>query len=708
MLYPVRNSLAALVFAIVAAVPAAAENRRDMTDALLAAGRRDWPAAQMAAQASGPIAVALVDWQRLRAGQGSWPEYRDFADRYGDWPGMDLFYQRGEAVLRSDLPAAEVITWFDGRIPKTANGARALHAALVQKDSAAAAEMLRRFWVLQPLPAADEAAFLKDYSPLLAPHQDARVVSMLDQGEWQGAERLLTRVSPGVAALAKARIALQAGREGVDTLILGLPAAVQQDAGLAIDRFRWRVRAKLGELARELMLERSTSAEALRNPAAWAGLRADYARADLRTGDWARAERFAANHFLPESHRDYTDLEWLAGYAALRGGAPERAMAHFQRLEAVSGSPITLARGLYWQARAHEAWGNKAQARKLYDRAAQHQTTYYGQLAAEKLGHVMQDALAIPGRAIDSLPDWRGSTLTQDPQWQAAVWQISAGFPDQGQRFLLHLAETSEHEDIARMSRLMLELRMPWHALRLSKAAAAKGGIYPASYFPLTGLEDGYHGAVPTELVLSIARRESEFNHSVSSHVGARGLMQVMPDTARMMANRLAEPYELERLTTDADYNARLGAAYLLGLQEQFGPSVALIAAGYNAGPGRSVRWLGQFGDLRREADPVDWVEMIPFDETRNYVMRVAESLPIYRARMMGKPAPIVPSYDLSGGGRMPIPKQPSITLAYSAPPPMSPVTLARAAAGGVLTTVLGLQAFRVEADAAADVRATK
>ena len=141
----------------------------------------------------------------------------------------------------------------------------------------------------------------------------------------------------------------------------------------------------------------------------------------------------------------------------------------------------------------------------------------------------------------------------------------------------------------------------------------------------------------------------------------ATRLLTELPDTARSMARVIGEPFDLPRLTRDAAYNARLGAAYLDGLRDRFGPSIALVSAGYNAGPGRSARWITDFGDLRRAADPIDWVEMIPFDETRNYVMRVAEALPVYRARIMGKPAPIVPSFDLSGGGIMPIPPQPPI-----------------------------------------------
>ncbi|MFD2814135.1 lytic transglycosylase domain-containing protein [Paracoccus aerius] len=177
---------------------------------------------------------------------------------------------------------------------------------------------------------------------------------------------------------------------------------------------------------------------------------------------------------------------------------------------------------------------------------------------------------------------------------------------------------------------------------------------------------------MPAELVLSIARQESEFNPAARSPVGARGLMQVMPGTAEEMARRIREPYDVARLTQDGAYNARLGAAYLAGLRDRFGASTALIASGYNAGPGRPARWLRDFGDLRRDMDPVEWVELIPFDETRNYVMRVTEAMPVYRARILGHPAPIVPTWDLTGGGLMPPPVA-RLTLALSARPAGKP-----------------------------------
>lgn len=696
MTYPLRDRILGPVLAFSLALglgpglagSAGAEDAAALARALERSAQRDWPGAQDHAARSGPIAQDLIRWQRLRAGQGTWPEYLQFALSHRDWPGMALLYRRGDALLRPDLPPAQILAWFGDRRPETLPAAEALIAALTVLDPAAARAEIARFWTTTPLAKPEAEAFMAAHSPVLLDLHDQRIANLLDIGEWRAARDMLPVASAPMQALAQARIAVQSGQAGVDTLILALPAQARADAGLALDRFNWRVRAGMGDLARDLMLERSTSAEALRDPAAWAGKRADYARAALRAGDWALAERLAANHFLPSGGEDFIDLEWIAGFAALKGGAPDRALAHFRRIEDGVASPISLSRALYWQGRAHEAAGNAGAARAVYLHAASWQTAYYGQLAAERLREPMQPALAVPGPAPDSLPDWRGSALRANPVWQAGVWLLAAGDFDQGARFFLHLAETAPPEDIGRMARLMVELRKPWHALRLAKAAAAKGVIYPAAYYPLTGLEAKPLG-LPPELVMAIARRESEFNHTVSSHAGALGLMQVMPDTARAMARKLGEPFDQRRLTRDAAYNARLGAAYLTGLRERFGTSVALVAAGYNAGPGRSARWLADFGDLRREADPVEWVEMIPFDETRNYVMRVAEALPVYRARIAGRPAPIVPSFDLTGGGLMPVPPQPPIRLAYSSRPPMSGRALAHFGAGGVLAQVL-------------------
>ncbi|MBU3030791.1 lytic transglycosylase domain-containing protein [Paracoccus marinaquae] len=667
---------AGLIAALPLATPALAENRGAMALALSAAETGDWVTARDAALRAGPVAEALVGWQALRAGHGSFQDYLDFARARPDWPGLDLLRQRGDALLPPDLPADDVRDWFGDRLPMTLRAETAYLSAL--QDDAARAER-ERFWTATPLDAAEESAFLDAYPDQLTPLLAARAAAMLDQGEWRQADRLLAKLPEADRPLLAARIALQAGRGGVDDLILALPETTRADPGLTLDRFRWRVRAKLHEGARDLMLETSTSAEALRRPDEWAQMRVDYARLAMRNGDWARAEQLATAHFLPPDSRHYADLEWLAGFAALKQQAPDRALAHFQHLETVVGSAISTARALYWQGRAQEALGDEAAARAAFAQAAEKPGVYYGQLASEKVEGAMSPDYAVTGRGTETLPDWRGA-MRENSVFQVGLWLLATGRVDEAQRFFLHLSETAPPEDIARMARLMIEAGAPWHGLRLSKRAADRGVIYPAAHFPLTGLEQADLG-VPPELVMAIARQESEFNHTVSSRVGARGLMQLMPATAEQMARQLGLPYDLPRLTVDPAYNARLGATYLGGLRDRFGASTALTASGYNAGPGRPARWLRDFGDLRQSFDPVEWVELIPFDETRNYVMRVTEAVPIYRARIQGKPAPIVPTWDLTGGGLMPPPAA-RLTLALSGRPAEKPFIGPRLPAG--------------------------
>ncbi|TKW66837.1 MAG: lytic transglycosylase domain-containing protein [Paracoccus denitrificans] len=662
-MYPFRNMLCAGLLAVAFAAPAQAEALPDMATALTAAASKNWSVARASAAKSGAMAERLVEWHALRAGEGDFPAYLAFAREHADWPGMDLLYQRGEAKITTATPAGHVLDWFAGHDPLTGAGATAHVAALKGQDAEAAKAQARRIWTTMPMTAAEEAAFLAGNASDVADLHDTRVFALLDQQEWQAAQAGLSRMTPAARPLAEARIATQSGRSGVDDLILALPEAQRIDPGLAMDRFQWRVQAKLPDLARQLMAEQSASAETLRRPEVWASARADYARASLRDGDWPAAEAIASPHHLEPGTETYADLEFLAGYAALRGGAPGRALNHFRHLADGTTSVISLSRALYWQGRAEEAAGNTDAAQAAFAKAATMQTAYYGQLAAERIGAPPDPALSIPGRAEAALPQWRRSPLRENDVFQAGVFAFGAGQPDLGQRFFLHLAETAPPEDIARMARLTLEMRYPWHALRLAKRAAGQGAVYPAAYFPLTGIEHERLN-LPPELVMSISRQESEFNHAAQSHVGALGLMQLMPGTAQDMARRLGLDYDRAALTSDPYYNAQLGTAYLQALRDRFGPSSALVAAGYNAGPGRSRQWTERFGDIRTETDPVDWVEMIPFDETRNYVMRVTEALPIYRARIAGHPVAPTPTKDLTGDGFVPPPPKPRQTLA--------------------------------------------
>ncbi|MEZ5888678.1 MAG: lytic transglycosylase domain-containing protein [Paracoccaceae bacterium] len=633
-----RVLLAALVAVMSLAQTARADEAASLRAAIASADKGDWSAALAEAGGSGALAADVIEWRYLREQPAAFAAYVDFLRRRPDWPGLKLLRKKGEAAITDGLSPVLIISYFADEPPQTGQGSLALARALrAQGDGKAAAKEAVRAWRNLSMRPEDQAAFLAEFGETLADHHDGRMAAMLAAGLVSDAKRMLPLASPGTRAVAEARIALQERADGVDALIKAVPERMKGSAGLAYDRFRWRIGKDLYAEAGTLMLERSGSAEELGDPEAWADWRRKLARKEMREGDARRAYRMAANHHL-EGGDDYADLEWLAGYIALRKlGDAGTALKHFSRYKTAVNGPISLARAGYWLGRAYEAAGRAGDAQAAYAEAARYQTAFYGLLAAEKAGLPLSPAL-LGGEAY---PGWQDASFAGSSVFKAGRLLMQAGEHQLAARFFLHLAEGLSGEDIGRIAGMALEANEPYIGVVLAKAAADKGVIWPSAYFPLVGL-DHLNLPVPTELTLSIARRESEFNPEAVSAVGALGLMQVMPETGKMMAAKVGLGYDRGKLGRDFDYNATLGSAYLAGLVEEFGTSPLLVATGYNAGPGRSRKWIASFGDPRAKGvDPVDWIEAIPFRETQTYVMRVAESLPIYRARLTGQAGPV-------------------------------------------------------------------
>lgn len=638
--------LTAFVLSIALAFPSLGQAQESLAAALRLAAAKDWPAALSKAETEGPIARDIVEWQRLRAGDGLLGEYEDFLKRRPDWPGLPLLVEKGEvAVARSD-DAARVITYFAAQKPETGKGSVALIRALQAKNrnDDAVAEA-RRAWLTLPFEAADEAAMLALFPEMPVARHEQRLDMLLWQDRTPEANRMLSRVSPGWQALAFARMGLAGDVKGVTGLLDAVPAALKNDPGLAQARFIWRMKKDLYPDATELILSRSATAESLGQPEAWAERRAVLARALMRAGKPADAYRVASGHHLTDG-ADYADLEFLSGFIALRKlDDPGKALPHFVAMQAAVTTPISESKALYWQARALDAAGRGQDALTAYTTAASHQTAYYGQLAAEHLGLPLDTRLL----SDDAPPDWREAAFVNSSVLEAGLLLLRAGDRTLAKRFLLHLADTQEKTGLDQMADMALQVGQPHIALLIAKKAAERGIILPRAYFPVPDIvPDGL--AVSRALALSIARRESEFDPLAQSGAGARGLMQVMPDTGKQMAKKLGVAFATSMLTEDPAFNTRMGGAYLAGLIEEFGPSVAMVASGYNAGPGRPKRWITEFGDPRRDdVDVVDWVETIPFSETRTYVMRVAESLVIYRAKLKGEAGPVRISDELKG-----------------------------------------------------------
>ena len=636
--------LAALGLLLASPWPVQAGEVAGLRTALSAAGAEDWAAATAAAE--GQVSDDIVEWLRLRSGEGQLGEYESFLQRRPDWPGLGLLREKGEAAVARSTSAERVLAWFNGGQPETVEGSFALiraYTALGQTDAARAEAV--RAWLALSFTAEQEAALLEAYPKALAQVNETRLDRLLWDGEATEAARMLPRVGADWRKLAEARIALREESPGVDAKLKAGPAALSNNPGLAYERFIWRMRKDRYEEAAPLIVDSSSSAETLGRPEDWAERRALLARRLLRDGDPRMAYRVAASHHLAGGS-DYADLEFIAGFVALRHlGDAQAGLDHFRRLTAAVSTPISLARGAYWEGRALDQLGQTDAARAAFARAAQNHTAYYGLLAAERQGMPLDPAIL--GR--QQYPDWQTASFADSSVLQAAILLQQAGDRALAKRFLLHLAEGLNAQELGQLGDMALSLDEPHFAVLIGKQAAERGIILPRVYYPVTDLvPDGL--AVSRALALSIARRESEFDPGVVSPAGARGLMQVMPETARMMATKLGKSFDSARLTSDPAYNAALGSEYLKQLLEEFGPSIALIASGYNAGPGRPRAWVEQFGDPRRDdVDVVDWVEMIPFSETRTYVMRVAESVVIYRAKLKGEAGPIDITGELKG-----------------------------------------------------------
>jgi len=632
-------------------LPVAADaNEADRLEAAMAEMRKgDWTAALTASGPDQSLANDLIEWHRLRAGRGTADQVTEFLQRRADWPGLAWLRQKSEAAF-DGVETARVLAFFAEQPPQGAEGvlihAKALIADGHEGDAYAGIVVA---WRTLSMGAGLQSAYLRSYKKLLKPHNEARLDRMLWDGRMGDARRMLDLVGEGHRKLAEARIALRNRAAGVDAKIAAVPEELQDDPGLAFDRFVWRARKGKRADAITLLLERSTSIAALGEPDKWTRRRRDLARYEMRNGSAARAYRIAARHFSePGSGYGFSDLEWLAGYIALRKlNDPATAIRHFQRFEASVASPISKGRGGYWLGRAYEALGDAEGAHEAYARGAQFQTSFYGLLAAEQIGRPFDPELTNPPKP----PPWRSSALMKSSVLQAGLLLLAANEPEPAERFLTHLVESLDPVSGAQLGEMILEMDRPNLAVMVAKRAARKALVIPAAYYPVHAVG---HQPLPMapEMTLAIARRESEFDPVVISGAGARGLMQVMPATAKLVAGELGilANHSTDRLISEWRYNAKLGANYLAGLAGSLNGNVVMMAAGYNAGPGRPLRWIEQFGDPRLgEVDVVDWIENIPFNETRNYVMRVTESLPIYRARLGGEALPIPFSKELTG-----------------------------------------------------------
>ena len=596
-----------------------------------------------------PLARKTATWVLLDscADSLSFFEVDNARRELADWPRAGRRQAAAERLLETaGKTPQQVVDWFAGAEPATAQGAMALASAYRGLGRTAdATALIKRWWRDRSFEAEPQRAMLARFGDVLTIDDHVRRADVLLYGSHGPAARDMVNLLPANQQdAARVRIALRAETRDANDLLNALPADAAQTPGVAFERASYLRRKGLDTLAlAQLQYFPREVANPEQGDRIW-DERRRLVLAALRASDSKAAYAAAADSGL-KTGADAADAEFDAGWIALtKLNDPKAAGEHFAALERIGTSPITRGRALYWQGRAAAALGDKAARDDFYARAAQYNTTFYGMLAAEKMGQ----RLVLPPDPVIT-PAAKAAFEGREPV-QATRLLFDYGQRELFRAFVLNLDDTlPTREDEAQLVDLARNYGEMDTSMRAARAAAQRGFILAQRAYPVRDLPES-GGAAEPALVLGITRQESGFDPNVRSGAGARGMMQLMPSTAAILARRIGVSYSPGRLD-EPDYNMRLGANYLGQLVTQFSGSYVMATAGYNAGPGRPTQWATFCGDPRGGAtDPVDYIECIPFSETRNYVMRVMENMQVYRARLNGGSAPITLSADLKRG----------------------------------------------------------
>ncbi len=637
-------------------LPPAAEIAR-LRAGVAAADAGDWNSVRVArAGATDPLVRRILQWRLASdmSAPASFDEIKIALDQLPNWPGRETMRRRAEQqIFDSTLTFNQRAAWLQTGGPISGDGKVALAQSLKAiGQSAQANTIIRQTWRENILtPRAESYALMEFGSVLSSADHAARMDWALWRDDRATANRLMARVGPEDRLVAQARVALQTRpRKGLQATVDRVPSSRAEDAGLLYDRVRYIRRDGRPEDAMPIAARISATLAPAAGREALSKERRLYVPRALKAGNRARAYALVADHGLT-SGESFADAEWMAGWLALRF-TRDAAVAdrHFARLNDGVSAPVSKARALYWRAMSQKALNQDAAAQAALTEAAKINHTYYGQIAASKIdrGAVLsfgERSLVTPAaRAeFESREVVRALKLMADVGDQRDFESIAFYLDDQ-------LNTPLEHEMLALIARERAYTRT---AVRSAKAGMRRGIIAPDAAYPLLDIPADARkpGRPEPAIILAITRQESEFDPRARSSADARGLMQLLPSTARIVARTEGLPYQPNWLVDDPSYNVTLGAAYLQQLLETWNGSYVLTFASYNAGPGRPREWIGEWGDPRApNADVIDWVELIPFSETRNYVQRVMENVQVYRHRIAGTPVPLRIEQDLKRG----------------------------------------------------------
>jgi soluble lytic murein transglycosylase len=597
-----------------------------------------------------PLARKVIEWVILRSDTDvDFSRYVAFLAANPSWPGLIALRRRAEAALWQQRPDPQaVIAFFASERPHSAKGRFALaRALLAQGDQAGAQTAMREAWRYDSFSADLEGQARAAFSGLITAADDkVRMDVRFYADDDEAGMRAARHLDAAELAIAKARSAVVNKSSGAKAALEAVPAAARNDPGYLFSRIQWLRRSDKIADAAHALLAAPREPERLVDPDQWWVERRVVARKLLDLEEFKLAYEVANGAATPVNENYRGEQHFTAGWIALRFlRDPGTALAHFARIAEGVANPITLARSFYWQGRAAEALGRGQAARTHFEAAARYPTAYYGQLARARLGggEIALRALPEPPPEQRRLEVARAFEILYAVEERDLVATMAADLAD----------KTSDPGALTTLAEIATRHHDARSTLLIGKTALGRGLPFEHYAFPAFGMPNYQQigPEVEAPVVYSIARQESAFNPRVVSSANALGLMQVTPEAGRFIAKKFNVAFDQRRLLDDPAYNAEIGTAELGDVIHEFRGSYILAFASYNAGQHRVKEWIEQYGDPRNpKVDPVDWIERIPFSETRNYVQRVIENMQLYRARMSNDSRLLIEA-DLRRGG---------------------------------------------------------
>jgi soluble lytic murein transglycosylase len=600
---------------------------------------------------SDPAAQRLVEWLILRhTAEADFSRYATFIADNPRWPSSGLMRRRAEARLWEERSSASTVQSFTGSEPASAKGRFALaRILLAEGDRDGAARHVRKTWHAEELSERSEAeAFGMFHDLLTSGDHRARMDKRIGAKDFSGAMRAARHLGAEDVSIVKACAAVNGNSNKALELLDSIATEARKDLGYVLCRITWMLRHDRFEDATRLVLAAAPETMASQDTDEWWRVRRVLARKLLDQGNFQSAYQVVRSAAQPANQNYRAESHFVPGWIALQYLAdPVVASEHFAHIDDGSVNPIVKARACYWRGRVAEAARENAKMDDEYAAAARHGTTYYGQLARARLGLAGIELRSQPQ------PDSNEDRAFSHELVRAAEMLYSIGERDLVMTFARDLAEESvDATSLAALGELTARRNDARTMLQIGKTALARGLGLDFYAFPTIGIPQ--HSPIGPEidssLVYSIARTESAFDQRDKSPANAVGLMQVTPEAGRDTAKRFGVAYDWGRMVSDPVYNTQMGAAELAALLREYKGSHVLAFAGYNAGRGRVQQWIKQHGDPRDpNVDAVDWVERIPFAETRNYVQRVMENLLVYRVRFDAG-SPMISEFDQHRG----------------------------------------------------------